>query len=259
MTLEEVFGYNGIMKKKVKTKWGINISGEREILVNEGEKVTEGQLLVKIKDKKINSFDFSGFLGKIGINKLLDLNERFNNTWVNTGEMICVKGGIFPSKICFPMNGKFLGFDEFGILRIEEETEIEKKIVSPVNSKVSKIEDDKMVLEFEAEEFKGEGVVGGKVWAKGEIKIINEIKSLNFDLSGKLLFTDNLAKAFLLKAEVVGVKGIITNQKSDDDLVTDLPVLFLEENVWNDLMKEKEGVKNFLLNSRVGRLLVVLS
>lgn len=246
------------MRKKVKAKWGINISGEKELLVGEGEMVSEGQLLAKIRDKKINSFDFSGFLGKIGLNRLLALNEKFKESWVNNGEMICMTGGIFPNKICFPMSGKFLGFDEFGVLRIEENIEIEKKIISPVNSKVSKIEEDKMVLEFEVEEFKGEGITGGKVWVKGVINVIDEIKKLNFDLSGGLLFTNNLSKAFLLKAEVVGAKGVVTNKKSEDDLAVSLPVLFLDDEEWNSLMKRKGEVKNFLLNPRVGRLLVVL-
>ena len=253
-----VFGYNEMMRKKVKTKWGINLSVERELLVSEGDVVAEGQLLAKVKERKVNSFDLSGFLGKTSQDKLAALNEKFNNSWVNTGELVCMTGGIFPSKICFPMSGKFLGIDEFGVLKIEEESEIEKKIISPVNSKVSKIEEDKIVLEFEVEEFKGEGLVGGKVWAKGEIKIINEIKSLNFDLGGGLLFTDNLSKAFLLKAEVVGVKGLVTNIKTEDDLATDLPVLFLEGNEWSELMTKNGEIKNCLLNSRAGRLLVVL-
>lgn len=246
------------MRKKVKAKWGINFSGEKEILVKEGDLVTEGQLLAKTVNKKVNSFDLSGFLGKISPDKLLTLNEKFNNSWVNTGELVCMTGGIFPTKICFPMSGTFLGIDEFGVLKIKEEAETIKKIISPVNSKVSKIEEDKIVLEFEVEEFKGEGLIGGKVWGKGEIKIINEIKGLNFDLKGGLLFTNNLSKAFLLKAEVVGVKGFVTNLKTEDDLATDLPVLVLDDEEWGELMVKKGEIKNFLLNSRVGRLLVVL-
>ena len=40
-----------MMRKKVKTKWGITLLGEKEFLVKEGEVVTEGQILVKLKDK----------------------------------------------------------------------------------------------------------------------------------------------------------------------------------------------------------------
>jgi hypothetical protein len=48
---------------------------------------------------------------------------------------------------------------------------------------------------------------------KGEIKLINEIKDLSSNLKNGLLFTENLSNIFLLKAEVVGIKGIVTNVK----------------------------------------------
>lgn len=245
------------MRKKVKAKWGINISGEGDFLVKLGDLVKQGQVLLKVKDKKIQSFDFSGFFGKFNSSKLEELNNKFKESWVNNGELICLSGGIFPSKICFPMSGKFLSLDEFGILKIEEENEKEKEIISPVDSKVLKIEKDKMSLEFEVYEFKGEGLVGGKVWAGGEINLINDINSLNFSLRDSLLFTDNLTKTFLLKAEVVGVVGVVTNVRNED-IVTDLPTLFLNEKEWKDLFSNEGKKKNFLLNSRLGRLLMVV-
>jgi hypothetical protein len=245
------------MRKKVKAKWGIPLFGETNFLVKSGEKVFGGQVLAKIKDKKVNSFDFSGFLGKISSQKLLELNEKFADSWVNAGELICMIGGIFPNKICFPKSGNFLGLDEFGVLRIEEKDETEKEILSPVNSKVLKVDKDKISLEFEVYEFKGDGIVGGKVWGRGEIKLINEVKDLNFNLKGSLLFTNNLSKTFLLKAEVVGVTGIVTKIKQDE-ILTELPVLFLDEGEWNDLFRSEGKVENFLVNSRVGRLLMVL-
>ncbi len=245
------------MKKKVKAKWGINISGKGDFLVKTGDVVLAGQVLARIKKEDIKSFDFSGFFGKMNGSKIEELNEKFVNSWVNTGEMICMTGGIFPSKICFPMSGTFLGLDEFGVLKIEEKAETEKEIISPVKGKVLKVEKDKISLEFEVYEFKGEGLVGGKVWAKGEVKVINDVKDLDSRLKNSLLFTDNLSKTFLLKAEVVGVTGIVTKIKQDE-VLTELPVLFLDEAEWNDLFRSEGEVKNFLVNSRVGRLLMVL-
>lgn len=258
MLLGGIFGYNGMMKKKVKTKWGINVAGEAELLVKVGDKVAEGQVLARVKDKKVSSFNFSGFLGKMQPEKITALNEKFTNNWVDTGELICMTGGIFPSKICFPMKGKFLGLDEMGVLRIEQVEELEREILSPVNSKVAKIEEGKISLEFEVDEFKGEGLVEGKVWGKGEIKIINEVKNLTSGLKGGMLFTKNLSKTFLLKAEVVGILGVVTNQRGDDDLLTGLPVLFLNEAEWKELIKHEGENRNLLLNSRAGRLLMVL-
>ena len=252
-----VFGYNGFMRKKAKAKWGINISGKSSFLVKKGEKVSEGQALARVKNEEVRSFDFSGFLGKMSSDKLMELNRKFADSWVNTGELLCLSGGIFPKKICFPMSGNFLGLDEFGVLRIEEKMETEKEIVSPVNSKVLKLDQDKISLEFEVYEFKGEGLVGGKVWGKGEIKLVNNVKDLDFNLRNGLLFTDNLSKTFLLKAEVVGVVGIVTKVKQDE-VSTGLPVLFLDEGIWKELFRSEGKVKNFLINSRVGRLLMVL-
>ncbi len=247
-----------MMKKKIKTKWGISILGDSKFLVKVGENVSEGQILAKVKEKKINSFDISSFLGKMEPEKIASLNDKFKNSWVNSGELICMTGGIFPSKICFPMTGSFVELDNFGILRIEESEENEKEIISPVKSKVLKIEKDKISLEFEVQEFKGEGLIEGKTWGKGEIKIINETRDLDFNLRGNLLFSDNLSKTFLLKAEVIGVTGLVTNKKNDDELTSDLPILFLEENEWKELLKYKNEKRNFLLNSRLGRLLMVL-
>jgi hypothetical protein len=78
------------MRKKVKAKWGINVPGKAEFLVKSGEQVNEGQVLAKFGNKKINSFDFSGFLGKINSQKLLELNEKFKDSWVGNGELICM-------------------------------------------------------------------------------------------------------------------------------------------------------------------------
>jgi hypothetical protein len=252
-----IYGYNGMMKKKVKTKWGINVLGSGEILVKSGEQVLEGQVLVKIKDKMVKSFDFSGFLSKITSQKLLELNEKFSGSSVTTGEILCVGKGIFSGKICFPADGNFLSIDEFGVLKIEQEDGQEKEILSPVNSKVLKVDENKIFLGFEVYEFKGEGLIEGKVWGKGEIKLINDNKNLNFGLKDNLLFTNNLSKLFLLKAEVVGVKGIVTNTKKEE-ILTDLPVLYLDDSEWKELFRSEDKVKNFLLNSKVGRLLMVL-
>ena len=245
------------MRKKVKAKWGINLFGDVVFLVKSGDIVGDNQVLAKIKDKKVNSFDFSDIFRKLGLKNVLDLNEKFANSLVSQGDVFCKTGGMFSTNVCFPLSGKFLEFDDHGFLKIEEVLEQEREIVSPVGSKVSKIEDDKISLEFSVYEFKGEGLVGGKTWGKGLVKLINESKDLDFSLNGSLLFTNNLSKSFLLKAEVTGVVGIVTNSKKED-IETDLPVLFLGESEWVGLMENENKLRNFLLNSRVGRLLMVL-
>jgi hypothetical protein len=247
------------MKKGMKTKWIIKVSGEVNFLVKQGEEVDNGQLLARLKSKLVESFNFSDFFGKLGQEKLEELNEKFKNTWVNSGELLCLTGGIFPNKICFPMSGNFLEIDEFGNLKIEKIEDKEKEIKAPVDSKIIKIEDDKIVLEFEAQEFKGEGIVEGKSWGKGVIRVINEMKDLSSLLEGSILFTDNSSKSFLLKAEVVGINAVVTNKPVDiDDIRIGLPFLKLDDDAWVELMKHEGEEKSILVNSRVGRLLMVL-
>jgi hypothetical protein len=245
------------MRAKIKAKWIIKLLGKAEVLVKVGEKVEGLQKIAKVNSNKVESFNFSQFLGKLDAAKLADLNQKFRNNWVNSGELMCLIGGIFPNKICFPMSGNFLEVDEFGNLKIEMVDEKKKEVVSPIDSKVIKIEEDKITLEFEAREFKGVGLVEGKAWGEGEIEIINDAKDLISDLKGSVLFTKSLDKTFLLKAEVVGVISIITNTDGEAD--TELPVLKLEENEWNELVEDFENKKGkMLVNSRLGRLLLVI-
>ena len=245
------------MKKKTKTKWIIKVSGEVKFLVKSGEKVKRGQVVARIKGKVVESFNFSSFFGKMGQENLGKLNERFKSTWVNSGDLVCLTGGVFPKKICFPMSGNFLGIDEFGNLKIERLEDGEREILAPVDSKVSKIEDDKIILEFEAKEFKGEGLIEGKSWGRGKIREINEVKDLTSLTNGQILFTSNLSRSFLLKAEVVGAAAVVTRVLVAEEININLPILRVESNDWSELMKV-EGEKSVLVNSRAGRLLVVL-
>ena len=247
-----------VMKAKIKAKWIIKMSSKADALVKVGTMTKSGDVLAKVTTKKIESFNFSQFLGKMDAEKLMELNLKFKNNWVDSGQLMCLVGGIFPNRICFPMSGNFLEIDEFGNLKIEKEDEEKKEVLSPVNSKVAKIEDDKIVLEFGAREFKGIGLVEGKAWGEGEIKIISDTVALNSLLKGSVLFTKNLDKTFLLKAEVVGVVAVVTDVENKE-VDTELPVLKLDEDEWNELV---DGLKNnkgkMLVNSRLGRLLLVI-
>lgn len=248
-----------MVAKKNKTKWIIKTSGEVSYEVNEGEKVAMGRLLARVKPKVVESFNLAQFFGKLGTEKLEQLNQNFKNTWVNSGDLLCLTGGLFPKKICFPMSGNFLEIDEFGNLKIERIEEEEKEIKAPVKSKVSKIEPEKIVLDFEAIEVSGEGIVEGKAWGSGEIKIINDIRELKSSLKGEVLFSHNVDRPFLLKAEVVGVTAIVTDVEVElEEVSLGLPMLKLTKEAWGEVMKYKGKQASVLVNSRVGRLLIVL-
>lgn len=247
------------MKAKIKAKWIIKFPSNSKVLVKEGEKLKANQEVVKVDSKRVESINLSDFFGKFNEAKIKQLNEKLRGVWVNSGELMCLTGGIFPKKICFPMSGNFLEIDEFGYLKIEVKEDKQKEIIAPVDSIVSKVETEKVILEFRAREFKGKGVVMGKSWGESKLEIINEAKDLSFKLKNCILLTENLNNSFLLKAEVVGVVGVVTsNDIKEEDIVTELPVLKLDKETWLDLLKYKGTTKKMLINSRLERLLLVL-
>ncbi len=247
------------MKTKIKAKWIIKFPVGSKILVKTGDKIAENQILAKIDCRRVESINLLNFFGKFNDNKIKQLNQKLKGVWVNSGELMCLTGGVFPKKICFPMSGNFLEIDEFGYLKIEVKEGSQKEIVAPIDSLVSKIETDKLILEFRAKEFKGKRLVEGKTWGEGKLEIINDMKDLTFKLKNNILLTQNLSNNFLLKAEVVGVVGIVTDiEVNEDELTTRLPVLKLDKEIWRELLKYQGHIQKMLLNSRLERLLLVL-
>lgn len=247
------------MKTKDKAIWVIKLPTKTKLMVKVGDKVETGDKLAVFNSHMIETFDYSGSLATLSEDKREKLNNFFKEKSVKLGDTFFTLG-IFKNKICFPLTGICLGFDEFKNLRIEKVDDEKKEIFAPVTSKVAKIEEGKMVLEFGAKEYKGEGLNGLKAWGEGEIKIIDDLKSLNYELDNSILFTNNLDKAFLLKAQVVGVKAIvIINNKDIKELDINLPILRLEEQVWKEFMKENLGKKKkILVNAKMDKLLLVL-
>jgi hypothetical protein len=247
------------MKTKIKAKWIIKFPVGSKVLVKEGERVEENQVVVKVDYRKIESINLSNFVGKFSSTKIEQLNKRLKGVWVNSGELMCLSGGVFPRKICFPMSGNFLEIDEFGLLKIEIKEDEQRELIAPIESLVSKIETDKLVLEFKAQEFKGKGLVEGKSWGEGSLEIIDEARDLTSKLKNNIILTQNLTNNFLLKAEVVGVVGVVTNSEiKEEELITNLPLLQLSKEVWQELLRYQGTNKKMLVNSRLERLLLVL-
>ena len=247
------------MKTKDKATWVIKLPPKAKILVEIGDKVKTGDKLATFNNHRIETFDYSGNLSKMGDEKREELNNLFKEKMVNEGEVF-FNLGVFKNKICFPLTGLCLGFDEFKNLKIEIDEKDKKEIFSPVEAKVSKIEDGKMVLEFDAKEYSGQGLNGLKAWGEGKVQIVNDIKSLNYELDNNILFTNNLDKAFLLKAQVVGVKAVVfCDNEEFKETDINLPFLRLEEEKWKDFIKENlDKNKKILVNAKMDKLLLVV-
>jgi hypothetical protein len=250
------------MRVKDKATWVIKLPTKAKLLVEVGDRVVAGDKLAVFSSHTVETFNYAN-LASLSDDKREELNNLFKEKHVNQGEVF-YDLGILKNKICFPLTGLCLGFDEFKNLRIERVETEKKEIFSPVEAKVSKIEDEKMVLEFEAKEYKGEGLNGLKSWGEGEIKIVDDIKLLNYELDNNVLFTNNLDKAFLIKAQVVGVKAVVVNDSVKQngeikEININLPVLKLDEEIWNEFMKENLGeTKKMLVNAKMDKLLLVL-
>lgn len=247
------------MKIKDKATWVIKLPEKAKILVEIGDKVKVGDKLAVFNSHKVETFDYSGSLSGMTEDNRGKLNNFFKEKVVNEGEVF-YNLGIFKSKICFPLTGLCLGFDEFKNLKIERTESEKKEIFTPVEAKVTKIEDGKMVLEFGAKEYKGQGLNGLKAWGEGKVQIIDEINSLNYEMDNNILFTNNFNKAFLLKAQVVGIKAVVFCFNEEiKEIDINLPFLRLDEQIWKDFMKENLGKnKKILVNAKMDKLLLVL-
>ena len=247
------------MKNKDKAVWAIKLPLRVKVLVEVGDKVESGQKLAEFRSHTVETFDYSSNLGGMNEDKREELNNFFKDKVVKEGDVFW-NVGIFKNKICFPLTGLCLGFDEFKNLRIEKVEDERREILSPIEGKVSKIEEGKMVVEFKSREYEGKGLNGLKAWGGGEVKVVDDIKSLNYELEGNVLFTRNISKAFLLKAMVVGVRAVVTTDNEKvDEVDIKMPVLRLEEKVWEEFMKENLGKeRKMLVNAKMDKLLLVL-
>lgn len=247
------------MRVKEKGTWVIKLPVNAKILVEAGDKVKVGQKLAIFNSHQVETFNYNGNLAKMSEKKREELDLFFKEKMVNEGELF-YKPGIFKNKICFPLTGVCLGFDEFKNLKIEKVQDEQKEVFSPVESKVEKIEEGKMVLSFKAKEYGGQGLNGLKAWGEGEVKIIDETRFLDYELDGNILFTNNLNKSFLLKAQVVGIKAVVVLGNDEiSQLDINLPILRLEKSVWDKFMEENNGkMKKMLINAKMDKIIMVL-
>jgi hypothetical protein len=250
------FVYNELMKDK--GSWIIKLPSKSKILVKIGDKIEENQKLAIFSSHAVESFDYSAIMLKLSDEAREELNLTFKDKGVKEGEVF-YKEGFLKNKLCFPTSGTCLGFDEFKNLKIEKSETEKKEIFSPVGGKISKIEDGKMVIEFEAKEYEGVGLNELKAWGKGEIKIIDDVKLLDYEMDKNVLFTQNFDLSFLLKAQVVGIKAVVVLSENINEIEMEIPLLRLDKKVWDDFMKENWGKeKKMLVNAKTSKLLLVL-
>jgi hypothetical protein len=118
------------------------------------------------------------------------------------------------------------------------------------------------VLEFQAFEIKGKGIIEGKCWGSSDLKPIEKISDLDYQSEDSIVMSYNMEKSFVTKAEVIGVNGIIMLEKGSEcvNIESALPILAVCQKDWEVLVaigEKLEEEARILLNTKLGRLLIV--
>jgi len=246
--------------RRVEAKWVVRLGDGVRLMVKKGDEVAEGAVLAIEEKKEVESFDMTALMLTMKKAEVEEWTKKWKDKKVSCHDLMVKKKGWLGKKIFFPVGGKCLGMDEFFNVCFEVGEKTKREILSPVTAKVEKIGGDKMVLGFEALEFKGEAMVEGKVWGKSNLMAVSKVTDLDGDFEGKIVLSMDPDETFLAKMEVVGVAGLITRQKKKEIFLgVDVPVLGLSEKDWEELVALSTGEgRRMLLNSRAGRLLMVV-
>jgi len=260
-----------VLKKKsklpvVKSRWVVKIPLGAKMVVDEGARVKKGEILLTCKAVKISSYNASFVLSRMSSGKLEEIKNSLNDKEFAEGDLLFADGGLFPKKIFSPCSGKFCGIDEFFNIQFQKVTDDRKEVSTPVDAKVLKIEKEKLTLEFNSVKYEGGGIVDGKAWGDGDLKVRDKMSELTSGLKGKIIFSTEPSSAYIIKAGVVGVAGLVVSDSiteidfSEMDIA--FPIMSLAEAEWDRLMAAGEifagGEQRMLLNSKVGRLLLVV-
>lgn len=247
-------------QKKIRAKWVVKMPEDAVLRVKKGSRVGGGDVLMEIRQGSVEVIDMSVVLREIKIGE----EDSFRSTWLNKevaeGDVLIKGSGMFPKTIRFPSSGVLRKIDEFFNFEFWHKSEEVKEVKSPVGAKVSEMGSGKMMLEFEAYEYSGEGLVLGKTWADGPIKCIRRISEMDHTMYGKIVAMEDFNQAMFMKAEVLGVKGVIIIGEVLGEIRSGLPVLAINMEEWGklDIVNKENSSLKILMNSKLGRLLVVV-
>lgn len=247
--------------KKVSTKWVIALQPTAKTMVRPGEKVIAGQTVARdviVKERIINIPGMAGLSPK----EMEEFAVQNNGRTVTEGEILFETNGFFKKKLISPAGGKIVRIDEFRNVHIQSTGEGEREIQSPTQALVESVNSESITLEFEAEEYTGRGLVEGRMWAHEGIKMVERMGELSFSDCNKIILLKKLTPAMLLKAEVVGVNGIVILDEGEDEknvrINFKLPILAVGADDWKTLLGKAGDKRRAMINTQNGRLLLVI-
>lgn len=248
------------ISRRVEAKWVVGLGDKIKLMVKKGDKVAKGDVLAIEEKEQTECFDMAGVMSTMAKSEMDEWVKKWKGKKVAQDDVMVKKKGFLGKKVFFPTEGKCLGMDEFFKMCFEVGGKVKREIISPVTARVEKIGKEKMVLSFEAMEFRGEAMVEGRVWGECMLTSVDKETDLDSGFDNKIILSTDTDESLLTKMEVVGVVGLITKQKKKEDFLTmEMPVLSLDKRDWEDLTAlSTEGEKRILLNTRAGRLLLVV-
>ena len=233
-----------------------------KVKVAVGEEVEAGTDLLEVVGSEEEVVDVSARIGGLKPAEKRKLAEILPGMKINDKVAVYRTGGLFPKKIFLPVSGEATKLDEFGNLYYKGEADKARKISCPVGAKVVKNDGQSLELEFRAKEYTGRGIYDGKVWAAEGIKYVDDMADLSSKEKGRVVLTEKADQAWLMKAEVVGIVGVVVIddglKENDGRINFKLPVLALEKSEWQELKEQEGEVKRLMINATGGRLLIII-
>lgn len=247
--------------KSINVKWVIPIPERAKILVKAKEKVASGQCLGEIVTVNEKILDYGRIFELLSSKDRENMIRDIEGKTVVEGEVLYETAGMFGKKVISPIGGKVIKVDEFYNIYVKLGDDKIEELVSPTEATVVSIDNEELVLEFKAQEYLGKPIVDGKGWGIEGIKEIERVVDLSSADEGKIMVTKQWSPALFTKAEVVGIKGIVVLDEglseNDDKINFKLPILALEEKLYNHLSNALGLGQKALINATKGRLLVV--
>jgi len=250
------------MSKKVKAKWVVAVPEGAKVMVAVGEEVPANSVLLEINESNEKIINVAGKIRGLSAAEKKKIREMLPGMKVDEDKVVFETGGIFPKRISFPVKGELVKIDEFENLHFKGAENSIRMVYCPVEAKMVKNDGQSLEMEFRAIEYSGKGLNEGKAWGTAGIGYVGEIADLSAKDMGKIVLTEKFNQAWLTKAEVVGVKGVVMidnqEEEKDDKNNFKLPVIALEKGEWEEVKAMESEVKKALVNASEGRLLLVI-
>jgi hypothetical protein len=250
--------------KRIKSTWIVGFSENSTLKVKKGDRVIRGQVLFEEKYNEERVFGLQDQLRELSKVQIEEINQKFKGRKILQNEVIFEKKGWWGRRITAPQGGVFKDVDEWLNIHIIVDGKTQRMVKSPINAQVIGVKNNEIVLEFEAMEVQGKGVGDeSRKWVSNGIKYVNSPTDLNYESEGKVILLERQVNSILIKAEVVGVGGVVLLDggvflTEDVRINFKMPTVAVSEESFKEL-KELQGQQvQVLVDGNSGKLLLMI-